>query len=282
MTSGSPPSARCFASSPACRSTSRIEGDSTRHCTRPRCWRWSCCAPRAWTWWSSRSTKPRSTHFTPPRRGFPWRPGWGAWRATSSVAGHRAKGSRRSRCRSSSRSARTTLDVATPELVSRAHADGYAVHVWLDESEEDEATYARVLDMCADALMTAYPSRFERFLRLRRPPRPAKAGATTAAGSTPACTLRPTAIERRGRVVRVARLDRRGEPATAGSSCRGPDDARRRSVHATGPRVHDGGARETSRQGRRLLRQRAITLTAIATARGDRLAVETFSIDRGG
>ena len=38
-------------------------------------------------------------------RGFPWRPGWGAWRATSSVAGHRAKGSSRSRCRSSSRSA---------------------------------------------------------------------------------------------------------------------------------------------------------------------------------
>ena len=72
---------------------------------------------------------------------------------------------------------------------------------------EDEATYARVLDMCADALMTAYPSRFERFLRLRAARRVRqRAGATTAA-SRRRRTLRPTAIERRGRVVRVARLD---------------------------------------------------------------------------
>ena len=134
-------------------------------------------------------------------RGFPVAPGGGgAWRATSSVAGHRAE-VKSFQVPLQFTIGGTTLDVATPKLVSRAHADGYAVHVWLDESEEDEATYARVLDMCADALMGGLPGRPSCACAARRV---GKGGRDDCGEPAPACTLRPTAIERRGRVVRVA------------------------------------------------------------------------------
>jgi glycerophosphoryl diester phosphodiesterase len=57
------------------------------------------------------------------------------------------------------------VPVATREFVARAHADGYAVHVFPDHEEENGALYRRLLEICVDGLMTAYPTRFERYLR---------------------------------------------------------------------------------------------------------------------
>jgi glycerophosphoryl diester phosphodiesterase len=54
--------------------------------------------------------------------------------------------------------------VATPEFVGRAHADGYAVHVFPDHDEESDALYEELLAICVDGIMTAYPSRYERYL----------------------------------------------------------------------------------------------------------------------
>jgi glycerophosphoryl diester phosphodiesterase len=57
------------------------------------------------------------------------------------------------------------VPVATRDFVARAHADGYAVHVFPDHDEENEGLYRRLLEICVDGLMTAYPTRFERYLR---------------------------------------------------------------------------------------------------------------------
>jgi glycerophosphoryl diester phosphodiesterase len=175
----------------------------------------------------------------------------------------------------------TTLDIATPELVSRAHGDGYAVHVWLDSDEENEATYSRVLDMCADAVMTAYPSRFERFLRARRPPRPGRGGDDGCGEPAPACTVWPTAIHAAARILRLARLDasirrcrgrvvlRDGEGTIGDGEFTLP-----RGEVATAARIR------LTRHGRQVLRQPAFTLTAIAKPKGIHSYFETFSVVR--
>lgn len=64
-----------------------------------------------------------------------------------------------------------TLEVVTPERIEKAHRAGYAVHVWLDKSEENDAVYGRLLDLCVDGVMTAEPTRFEAFLEQRDAPR---------------------------------------------------------------------------------------------------------------
>lgn len=56
------------------------------------------------------------------------------------------------------------VPAATPAFVARAHADGFAVHVFPDHEEESNALYRELLAMCVDGIMTAYPSRYERFL----------------------------------------------------------------------------------------------------------------------
>ncbi|MFD0743643.1 glycerophosphodiester phosphodiesterase [Phytohabitans flavus] len=65
------------------------------------------------------------------------------------------------------------IPVATPEFVARAHADGYAVHVWFSgTAPEDVPTYNRLIDACADGLMSSWPSVMERLLderHIRRP-----------------------------------------------------------------------------------------------------------------
>jgi glycerophosphoryl diester phosphodiesterase len=57
------------------------------------------------------------------------------------------------------------IRVATPEFVRRAHADGYAVHVFPDHDEESDALYEQLLGICVDGIMTAYPTRYESFLQ---------------------------------------------------------------------------------------------------------------------
>lgn len=178
----------------------------------------------------------------------------------------------------------TTLDITTPEFVARAHRDGYAVHVWLDDSEEDEATYARVLDMCVDGIMTAYPSRLESFLRERRAPRPAQGGADNCGPPPPPCTVRATALGRpdwRGKLsVRLARLD------PSRRSCRG-----RVVLRSGSSSLGDGSFRiapsrayglarvKLNRRGRQLFRSSAFEVTAIAKTR-HHAELETFSLRR--
>nr|7YMQ_A Chain A, Lysoplasmalogenase [Thermocrispum sp. RD004668]7YMQ_B Chain B, Lysoplasmalogenase [Thermocrispum sp. RD004668]7YMQ_C Chain C, Lysoplasmalogenase [Thermocrispum sp. RD004668]7YMQ_D Chain D, Lysoplasmalogenase [Thermocrispum sp. RD004668]7YMQ_E Chain E, Lysoplasmalogenase [Thermocrispum sp. RD004668]7YMQ_F Chain F, Lysoplasmalogenase [Thermocrispum sp. RD004668]7YMQ_G Chain G, Lysoplasmalogenase [Thermocrispum sp. RD004668]7YMQ_H Chain H, Lysoplasmalogenase [Thermocrispum sp. RD004 len=69
------------------------------------------------------------------------------------------------------------LEIATPEFIRRAHADGYAVHVWFSgTAPDDEATYNRIIDSCADGLMPAYPALLERILDERGIERPGRPG----------------------------------------------------------------------------------------------------------
>lgn len=65
----------------------------------------------------------------------------------------------------------TKLAVVTPEHVEKAHRAGYAVHVWLDKSEENDETYGMLADLCVDGVMTAEPTKYEAFLTRRDLPR---------------------------------------------------------------------------------------------------------------
>lgn len=56
------------------------------------------------------------------------------------------------------------LTITTPDFVKRAHEAGYAVHTWLSNDREDDATYRRLLAMCVDGVMAAKPTRFEKVL----------------------------------------------------------------------------------------------------------------------
>jgi glycerophosphoryl diester phosphodiesterase len=69
------------------------------------------------------------------------------------------------------------VPVATPEFIARAHADGYAVHVWFSgTAPEDETTYNALIDACADGLMSSWPTLLERILDERHIARPGTPG----------------------------------------------------------------------------------------------------------
>jgi glycerophosphoryl diester phosphodiesterase len=68
------------------------------------------------------------------------------------------------------------IPLATAEFVARAHADGFAVHVFPDAGEEGDALYGQLLGNCVDGIMTAFPSRFERYLRQHHIVRPGRRG----------------------------------------------------------------------------------------------------------
>jgi glycerophosphoryl diester phosphodiesterase len=69
------------------------------------------------------------------------------------------------------------IPVATPEFIARAHADGFAVHVWFSgTAPENETTYNTLIDACADGLMSAFPSLLERILDQRGIARPGTPG----------------------------------------------------------------------------------------------------------
>ncbi len=69
------------------------------------------------------------------------------------------------------------VPVASRWFVKRAHNRGYAVHVYLDaETEENDATYRKLVDACVDGIMTGFPSRLERFLRAEAIARPGRPG----------------------------------------------------------------------------------------------------------
>lgn len=69
------------------------------------------------------------------------------------------------------------IPVATPQFITRAHADGYAVHVWFSgTAPEDEAAYNSLIDACADGVMAAWPTVLERLLDERHIARPGTPG----------------------------------------------------------------------------------------------------------
>jgi glycerophosphoryl diester phosphodiesterase len=69
------------------------------------------------------------------------------------------------------------IPVATPAFIARAHADGYAVHVWFSgTAPEDEPTYNALIDACADGLMSSWPTLMERILNGRGIARPGSPG----------------------------------------------------------------------------------------------------------
>jgi glycerophosphoryl diester phosphodiesterase len=69
------------------------------------------------------------------------------------------------------------IPVATAEFVARAHADGFAVHVWFSgTAPEDEPTYLGLIDTCADGLMVARPKFMERLLNEHHIARPGTPG----------------------------------------------------------------------------------------------------------
>jgi glycerophosphoryl diester phosphodiesterase len=56
------------------------------------------------------------------------------------------------------------IRVATRAFVARAHADGFAVHIFPDHEEESDELYRELHSYCVDGIMTAYPTRYEAFL----------------------------------------------------------------------------------------------------------------------
>lgn len=69
------------------------------------------------------------------------------------------------------------IQVMSRAFVDKAHADGYAVHVWFSGSAPDNAaTYNEMINMCADGLMPAKPTVFEKILDKRGIERPGMPG----------------------------------------------------------------------------------------------------------
>jgi glycerophosphoryl diester phosphodiesterase len=90
------------------------------------------------------------------------------------------------------------VPVATREFVARAHADGYAVHVWFSGSAPDDApTYNAIIDTCADGMMPAYPALLEQILDQRHIARPGMPGIDP-------CQVAPSAEVGAMRAARIA------------------------------------------------------------------------------
>jgi glycerophosphoryl diester phosphodiesterase len=69
------------------------------------------------------------------------------------------------------------IPVATKEFITRAHADGYAVHVWFSgTAPENEDAYNTLVDACADGIMAAWPQVLENLLDQRGIVRPGRPG----------------------------------------------------------------------------------------------------------
>jgi hypothetical protein len=99
------------------------------------------------------------------------------------------------------------ITVIDQPFVNKAHADGYAVHVW---TINDEPTMNRLLDWNADGIMTAEPIRLEQVLCDRgaeRPDRPSSApGRHCSERASIACAVEPVRAKRTGKRLRVRLL----------------------------------------------------------------------------
>jgi glycerophosphoryl diester phosphodiesterase len=137
-----------------------------------------------------------------------------------------------------------TLQVTTPESVQRAHAAGFAVHVWLSNDEESRRVYDRLLDMCVDGIMAARPHALWRRLVQRQV-------VGTVPGGTDPCAVRAARATVEGRTIAVG-LRRRG----------------------LGPQAHAGTVVVRARG--RLLGREAFSLDAGAEAGGVTVALTRF------
>ena len=69
------------------------------------------------------------------------------------------------------------MPIATKEFITKAHADGYAVHVWFSgTAPENEDAYNTLVDACADGIMAAQPQVLENLLDRRGIVRPGQPG----------------------------------------------------------------------------------------------------------
>jgi glycerophosphoryl diester phosphodiesterase len=69
------------------------------------------------------------------------------------------------------------MPVATKEFIAKAHADGYAVHVWFSgTAPENEDAYNTLINACADGIMAAWPQVLENLLDQRGIIRPGRPG----------------------------------------------------------------------------------------------------------
>jgi glycerophosphoryl diester phosphodiesterase len=107
------------------------------------------------------------------------------------------------------------LQVTDADFVARAHAQDYAVHVWLSNDGESEEIYNTLLDWNVDGIMAGQPGRLEKVLCTRGVPRPEHGKRWPgAAHCTPhnsiACAVRPASASAVGKhlAVKLKRLDR--------------------------------------------------------------------------
>ena len=94
------------------------------------------------------------------------------------------------------------ITVVDEAFIQRAHADGYAVHVW---TINDPAEMRQLLRWGADGIMTAEPMRLEQVLCTTDAPRPRDPRDTHCnhRRASIACAVRPIAARRAGRTLRV-------------------------------------------------------------------------------
>ncbi len=110
------------------------------------------------------------------------------------------------------------ITVTDQEFVDRAHADGYGVHVWTI-NDEDEMNM--LFDFGVDGIMTAEPMRLEKVMCRREEPRPPLPSGVPGEHCSPkasiSCEVEPTEIERNGRSASVTLVRR----DSFGSKCAG-------------------------------------------------------------
>ena len=183
------------------------------------------------------------------------------------------------------------VSVTDREFVQRAHAQGYAVHVWLSGQREAPDVYEQLLDWNVDGIMAAEPTSLERVLCRRGATRPATPGVThcPAAVVSGGCAAKPARLSRAGRRgvvwLRVRRLG-------SGGTCRGAVRLRRPGARtrALTPKrrfaIPDGrtGVRvrlRLSRRGRAVVARRArVPVVAVVRVKGARPATRRFMLRR--
>jgi hypothetical protein len=100
------------------------------------------------------------------------------------------------------------IQVTDADFVSRAHAQDYAVHVWLSNDGESEEIYERLLGWNVDGIMAGEPGRLEGVLCARGVPRPDRGkgwpgGPHCSERSSIACNVKAVGIELASRSLRV-------------------------------------------------------------------------------
>jgi glycerophosphoryl diester phosphodiesterase len=187
------------------------------------------------------------------------------------------------------------VGVTDAEFVQRAHAQGYAVHVWLSGQREAPDVYEQLLDWNVDGIMAAEPASLERVLCDRGVARPPTPGVTHCpAAAVNDCDARPVRVSRVGPGGRFRLRLARERPVgrcTGAVRVRGllqrPVEARRRAVATARFTIRDGRAagfarlRLTRRARRNLARRLGLSVRAIVQPAAGEVASRRFSLVAG-